>query len=514
MSGRWSITVAAVVTAGILGIPGGTIAGAGEETIRPAYMAGSWYPGEPDALAEAVDRLLAEAAPPGLTARPVAVIAPHAGYRFSGATAAAGYKCLQNLTYKRVMVLAFSHRHAGTYDGVDVPGKLTAYATPLGEVPIDREVCDALLREPVFASHPGVDRGEHSLELQLPFLQRVLKGFRLVPLLVGRMTNADETAAARALLPYLDEETLLVASSDFTHFGPNFGYQPFREDVPNKLRELGDRAAAPLLKGDYDGFTDHLAKTRDTICGYGPIRLLLRTLSMQGGAASVRAAFDTSGNLTGDWTNSVTYQSIVFTKPLGTLGAPERAELLRLARATVTAYLHGKQPPQVDPSKLPAGLGQLDGACFVTLTNRGRLRGCIGNMVASGPLYQAVIRNAVSACQDYRFVNHPVTAEELDQLHLEISYLTPMKRITNPDEIIVGRHGLLIEQGGRRGVLLPQVAYERGWTRREFLAEVCRKAGLPPDAWKRPDAKLYSFTAEVFGEAASQVEPIRGDSHD
>ncbi|MCK4659783.1 MAG: AmmeMemoRadiSam system protein B [Phycisphaerae bacterium] len=468
-------------------------------TVRPAYCAGGWYPGTAEALAKEVNDLLAKAAPPGLSGKPIAVIAPHAGYRFSAPTAAAGYKCLQGHAYKRVIVLAFSHTRAGTYQGVDVPDKLTAYHTPLGDVPIDREICDALLRKPGFAPHPGIDRGEHSLELQLPFLQRVLKGFRLVPLLVGRMSQADETEAARAILPYLDDDTLLVASTDFTHFGLRFGYQPFKDDVPNKLRELADRAVEPILKADYDGFVKHLDETGDTICGRGPVRLLLRILSMRGGASGVRTAFDTSGNLTGGWSNSVTYQSIVLTRVPGTLGSQEQAELLRLARQTVTAHLNSRELPKPDKTALPPALRQ-DGACFVTLENRGRLRGCIGNMQATGPLYQAVIHNAVSACQDYRFVQSPVTAGELDQIDIEISYLTPMKPVSKPGEIIVGRHGLHISLGGRRGVLLPQVAYERGWAREEFLAQVCRKAGLPLDAWKRPEAQIQCFTAEVFGE--------------
>lgn len=474
-------------------------------TVRPAYCAGNWYPGEADVLAKEVDRLLARAGPTEIPGKPIAVISPHAGYRFSAPTAAAGYKCFQSHAYKRVIVLAFSHRNASAYSGVDVPGKLTAYRTPLGEVSIDRKVCDVLLGDPLFASHPGIDRGEHSLELQLPFLQRVLAygadstGFRLVPLLVGKMSESDYTAAAHAILPWIDDETLLVASSDFTHFGPRFGYQPFKEDIPDKLRELGDNAAAPILRCDYDGFAAHLAQTHDTICGKGPIRLLLRVLSMRGGAAGARAAFDTSGNLTGNWTNSVTYQSIVLTETPGTLGEPERAELLRLARETVTAHLNGKATSQPEVASLPAAL-LADGACFVTLENHGRLRGCIGNMIANGPLYQAVIRNAVSACRDHRFVDNPVTTSELDQLHIEISYLTPMKRVANPDEIIVGRHGLHIALDGRRGVLLPQVAYERGWSREEFLAQTCRKAGLTRNAWKRPDAEIRFFTAEVFGE--------------
>ncbi len=469
--------------------------------VRPAQFAGSWYPGEPGALRQEVDKLLARAAPPDISGKPVAVIAPHAGYTYCAPVAAAGYACLRGHTYKRVIVLAFSHRYASAYEGVDVPKDLTAYATPLGDVPIDRAACERLLGNPLFTSDPRVGNGEHSLELQLPFLQRVLKEFSLVPLLVGRMSDADYAAAAQAIVPLVDENTLLVASSDFTHFGARFGYRPFTEDVPNKIRGLAEQAAAPLLRCDYDGFADHIAKTQDTICGRGPILLLLRVLSMQGGAKAVRTAYDASGQMGGDWTNSVTYQSFVFTRRPPTLGAAERAELLRLARRTVTAHLNGQELPKVEVDKLPAGL-RSDGACFVTLENKGQLRGCIGNMAATGPLYEAVIRNAVSACKDRRFVNNPVTVEELDALHIEISHLTPMKKVADPDEVVVGQHGLLIGLGPQRGVLLPQVAYERGWTRNEFLAQTCHKARLPLDAWKRPEAEIYSFEAEVFGEPA------------
>ncbi|GAG06302.1 unnamed protein product, partial [marine sediment metagenome] len=262
-----------------------------------------------------------------------------------------------------------------------------------------------------------------------------------------------------------------------------------------KLRELADQAAGQIMECDFDGFADHLTQTRDTICGRGPIQLLLRILSMQGGAKGVRAAFDTSGHMTGDWTNSVTYQSIVLVRRPDKLDKPQRAELLRIARQTAAAHLNGKRPAAVDADKLPAAL-RADGACFVTLKNHGRLRGCIGNMRATGPLYKAVIRNAVEACRDPRFVPNPVTVKELEQINVEISHLTPMERIANTDEIIVGRHGLLIVSGSRRGVLLPQVAYEYGWTRGEFLSQVCRKANLPLDAWKRSGVEIYSFEAE------------------
>ena len=473
--------------------------GAGDPTVRPAYCAGSWYPAEAERLAKQVDDLVARASPPSITGKPVAVISPHAGYRFSAPTAAAGYACLRGHTYNRVIVLAFSHRGAGRYSGVDVPSELTAYQTPLGPVPIERKVCDDLLGKAGFSSHPGIDRGEHSLELQLPLLQRVLGEFRLVPLLVGRMSDRQYAEAAGAIIPWLDENTVLVASTDFTHYGASFGYLPFSEDVPDRLGELADQAAVPIVRCDFDGFVDHLAKTGDTICGRGPVTLLLRILSMQGGAQGLRTALDTSGNITGEWTSSVTYQSFVFTRRPGTLGEPERVQLLGLARQTVAAHLRGEPAPKVEAADLPAALRN-DGACFVTLQNHGRLRGCIGNKRAVGPLYQAVIHNAIAACGDRRFVNNPVTVPELDQLDIEISYLTPLKRVVNTDDIIVGRHGLWIALGNREGVLLPQVAYERGWTRAEFLGQVCRKARLPADAWKQPGVVIHTFEAEVFGE--------------
>jgi AmmeMemoRadiSam system protein A len=313
------------------------------------------------------------------------------------------------------------------------------------------------------------------------------------------MAPQQYAVVAQAIVPLLDHDTLLVASSDFTHFGPSFRYTPFKDNVPENLRLLADQAVAPILQCDFDGFQNHLNKTRDTICGRGPISLLLRILSMKDSAKAVRAAFDTSGNITGDWKNSVTYMSFVFINRPGTLNQDQRSSLLKLARETATACLNGREPPKLSPGDLDPVLRK-NGACFVTLENNGQLRGCIGNMTATVSLYEAVIKSALSACKDYRFASNPVTADELSQIHIEISYLTPMKRIKNTDEIIIGRHGLLIALGQHRGVLLPQVAARRGWTRNEFLAQTCRKARLPATAWKRPAAEIYCFEAEVFGE--------------
>jgi len=471
----------------------------GADEVRAPCCAGSWYPGDAESLAKTIDGLLGEAAPPRIEGRPLALIAPHAGYRFSAPVAAVGYKSLEGHSYKRVIAIAFSHRYAGTYNGVDVPKSLTAYRTPLGDVPIDREACEELIKSKLYSSHSNIDREEHSLELQLPFLQRAVPGFQLVPLLVGEMSTQDYAKAAEALLPFLDEETLIVVSSDFTHFGANYGYRPFRSDVPAKLMELADQAYAPLENADFDGFVEHLETTNDTICGRGPILLLLRTLSMRGGAKGVRAAVDTSGRMLGDWANSVTYQSIVFVPRPDKLNPEERALLLHLTRRTVMAQLSGKDHVQLNEEEIPASL-KVDGASFVTLKNRGELRGCIGNMVANGPLWKSVVQNSVMACQDYRFAENPVTVGELDEIELEVSYLTPLERIDGPEDIVIGRDGLLLQWGRQSGVLLPQVAYELGWTRSDFLEALCRKAGVPRGTWKRKDAALYSFEAEVFSE--------------
>jgi len=480
-------------------------AGSGGSKVRQACCAGSWYPGEPSALAEMVDGLLAQAPVPDVRDKPLAIIAPHAGYAYSAPVAAAAYRHLQGHKYKRVILLAFSHRLSGTYNGVDVPGEYTAYATPLGEVPVDRESCDLLLRSTAFASHPGCDRDEHSLELQLPFLQSVAGEFKIVPLHVGRMSTQDYARAAAAMLPLLDADTLLVASTDFTHYGAAFGYEPFRDDIPDNIRKLADNAAQVIENVDFDGFASHIDKTGDTICGRGPISLLMRIFSMKMGVRGLRTAHDTSGRMSGDWSSRcVTYQSFVFVPRESVLDEREQTELLKLARQTAVAFLNKADLPNVEIEKLPAGISQ-DGACFVTLERHGELRGCIGNMEATGPLYQSVMHNAISACQDRRFIHNPVTAPEIADIDIEISYLTPMQQISDVMKIVVGRDGLLISLGGRRGVLLPQVAAERGWTREEFLQATCRKASLPLDSWKRPEAMISVFTAEVFGERSRQT---------
>jgi len=501
----WPVIAAGVFLAMLCGsLQAGSRDGPSKQTgaVRPAWCAGTWYPADPDVLRAQVNEYLQSATVPALPGRPVALICPHAGLKYSGRIAATAYKTVRGGDYSRVIILAISHRYGGLFRGASILRDVMYYRTPLGLVLVDRQVCDALLEHPLVSSFSAAHAGEHSLEIQLPFLQCVLKKFRLVPILLGRMELSDYPALARVLSQYVDDRTLLVASSDFTHYGRSYGYVPFKENVPEGLRRLLDGALQPLRLCDFDGFYEHLVKTRDTICGRVPVLLLLKILSMRGGAEGHVLATDFSGRMTGDWSASVTYVAMAFTGRPSRIDDAQRRALLRLARRAARHWLTAGAKLQVpDPAALGLSGPSLEkGAAFVTFTNSGRLRGCIGNIVADRPLYQAVIDNAVNALQDPRFVADPITLKELPDLEIEISVLTPMQRVTDLSEVVVGRDGLMVQYDGYRGLLLPQVAARYGWTRLEFLRQTCVKAGLPASAADRFALKIWKFQAEVFSE--------------
>jgi AmmeMemoRadiSam system protein A len=242
------------------------------------------------------------------------------------------------------------------------------------------------------------------------------------------------------------------------------------------------------------------------------VALLLATLQPIEAIQGRRVAYATSGQLTGSWTNSVTYAGVVFWRSGAGLNEDEQHTLLHLARNTVTAFLERGTAPALDVAQydLTPGLRTL-GAAFVTLRNRAELRGCIGHIVAVQPLYASVAENAYHACLDPRFRNNPVTSHEVSDLHIEVSVLTPMRRLLDPRDVRVGTDGLLIVRGRNRGVLLPQVPIEQGWNREQFLGQACLKAGLPVSAWRDPQTEVYRFSAQVFGEE-DRGAPARSDA--
>lgn len=474
-------------------------------TVRPPAVAGQFYPGNRERLASELERFVGGGAPAG-TGVVRALIVPHAGYQFSGAAAGKAYALVKDSTrFRRVVVLAPSHRVP--FRGLSVGG-YEAFSTPLGNIPVDSGTCRRLTE----ASRRITDRSdphtaEHALEVQLPFLQHVLGEFHLVPILCGDLTAADVRELAPVLREELfDDQTLLVVSSDFTHYGRSFGYLPFTERIPERLKELDMGAVQKIEAVDPEGFLSYIDRTDATICGGMPIALLLGALRPDRERLLARLIeYTTSGHITGDFQHSVSYVSVAFFETGNECGqesefqlsAAERDRLLHLARETISRNLRGDGPADPDPESLSPTL-RVPGAAFVTLHVNGRLRGCIGNLQAKEPLYRNVIHNATSAAfHDPRFT--PLTSAEYDGLSIEISVLTPAREIASLEAFEVGRHGIILEKHGRRAVFLPQVASEQGWDRETTARHLALKAGLPASAWRR-NARFFVFEAIVFGE--------------
>jgi AmmeMemoRadiSam system protein B/AmmeMemoRadiSam system protein A len=482
-------------------VPGSSSGG-----VREPILAGSWYPGDAEQLGKAIRTYLERGE--RSDAEVTALIIPHAGYRYSGPTAGRGFAAVQGRTFDRVILLGPSHRVP--LEGAALPDD-EAWRTPLGDVEIDRQAIDVLKNSRGFKIYRPAHAQEHCLEIQIPFLQVALAGgFKIVPIVIGQINERLCSRLAAGIEEILDENTLIIISSDFTHYGANYGYVPFDQNIPEEIERLDRGAIACIEKLAPREFSDYVSRTGATICGAAPIRVLL-TLLKDGRAEVTTLGYARSGDLMMDFSNSVSYASIAFASqsepqdpPTGTarrfLDAREQSYLLDLARRTILAKLEGRPSPTVQiADRFPADspLHEVRGL-FVTLTKHGRLRGCMGNIEGTLPLAEGVaVQALVSAFDDPRFP--PVGSEEIDETEIEISVLTPLELVSGPEEIEVGRHGVLLEKHGHRAVFLPQVATEQGWNRDTFLSQLCRKAGLAPEEW-RSGAKLEVFEAQVFGE--------------
>ena len=275
---------------------------------REAVLAGSWYPGTKKALSATAKKYLGEAGPIDVKGRPVAVIAPHAGYQYSGLAAGWAFRPLEGWKIKRVILMGPSHRYP--LRGVSVDA-FDNYVTPLGKVPVDKEACKELLKKPFFKREPRASLDEHSLEIELPFLQTVLEEFTLIPLIVGDVNESEAARIAGELKRFVDDETVVVASSDFTHYGMSFGYAPFRKDVRKNIEKLDKGAIDLILKKDLTGYLSYLGKTGATICGRNPIAILIEMLPENAHGHLLK--YYTSGDLTDDYSHSVSYAAILFT---------------------------------------------------------------------------------------------------------------------------------------------------------------------------------------------------------
>lgn len=476
-------------------------------TTLSSTIAGSWYPGSAVELRRMLNEYAAAVPPPAEDAPvPNILILPHAGYAYSAATALYAVREIMAAPFHRVVVLAPSHRCACR--DVLIAPESDSINTPFGDIPVDRPAIDRIARNFAVQCSDAVHAGEHAAQIEYPLLQYALQHFQLVPLIVGELSETGLLRAAAALREILDDRTLLVISSDFTHYGAHFDYLPFaRQDAPAKVRELDRQAFDAIAALDGPAFDAVLHRTGATICGRNPLRLLL-ALAPPGTRVAQRA-YTTSADATGDAAEFVCYLAAVGyadwqkpeSGPPDELSGAAKKQLLQMARRAIEHALTTRRAPATDAYRADATPAmRRPMGCFVTLTNRrsGHLRGCIGEIEAQRPLFEAVTARAIDAAfRDPRF--YPLAAEEWPEIRIEISALTPEHPVTSWRDIQIGRHGMTLAKEGHMAVFLPQVAPEQGWDLETTLTHLAQKAGLGPDDW-RQGAQFTVFEAIVFHE--------------
>lgn len=456
-------------------------------TMQGPAVAGQFYPSSAKDLKNMVENDLAQAPQKQFDGEIIGLIVPHAGYQYSGPIAAAGFKQIQGKTYKRVVVMGISHQvpiHGAALSTKDV------YHTPLGDIPIDTAAVKTILKKYSWASDDqNPYKVEHSLEVELPFLQTTLKNFILVPLLIGmgdKNTFDDIATALNSEFP--DNDTLFVASTDLSH------YHPYDEAV-----NIDRKTIKTVCDEDTENYAKALADEKIELCGSSPVYIMKKIAAMRNAKLNL-VQYANSGDTAGDRSRVVGYAAIAVVMPQSskTLSDAQKAELLKLARTTLDAHVSGKKlPPLPSDNSL-----KVPGAAFVTLRKHGELRGCIGQIIARGSLDKTVQDMTMAAAsEDPRFP--PVKPNELKDIDLEISVLTPPEELPDPLSVRVGTDGLIIEKDYHRGVLLPQVPTEQGWNKTQYLEGLAQKAGLPKDGWH--GAKFLRFQAIVFGEKSAAL---------
>ncbi len=469
-----------------------------DSIVRPATQADRFYEGDPRHLADEVDEYLSRHEDSQNGRHVAALIVPHAGYYFSGNVAAAGYKVLNTEKhYKRIFILGPSHYE--WVDGASVNYAVDYYSTPLGLVPVDCETGGKLVQaDSVFLYLPAAHDREHCIEVQLPFLQRRLHQVPpIVPIVVGTTRIDRLRRIAEALKPYFNDDNLFIISSDFSHY-------PSYDDA----RKVDAKTGEALLTGDVERFMDVLQENAQSgcrnlatsACGAAPITVLL--LMLDGMGDITHQLYQNSGDIDNhDHSRVVGYHAFaVYHNAKDSaqqegefiLTQDDKAMLKEIARNSIESAFSGVSTPT---PKLSPTLLRKCGA-FVTLHKHGRLRGCIGHFGEDTPLHEMVAEMArAAAFEDPRFP--PLSRSELEKVKIEISVLTPMRRIHSIDEFHLHKHGIYIRKGYRSGTFLPQVADEVNWTKEEFLGHCSQdKAHLGWDGWR--DAELYVYEAIVF----------------
>jgi AmmeMemoRadiSam system protein A len=357
----------------------------------------------------------------------------------------------------------------------------------LGIAEIDDDLAAEIAESTGFKYHAKAHREEHSVEMQIPFIQKVLPQAKIVPIVMGRPSKKTISSLAKAFADALSKKrALIVASTDLSHF--------FSKEKANRV----DSETAALIQDlDTDEIIKKMARNENIMCGGGPVSSVLLYAKNSGNARVELLKYMDSSHAGGPESRVVGYVAAAVyadkPEPPFTLDEEEKTELLRIAQSALEMYVTENRVYN-SLTDNPKFIGKK--GAFVTLKKKGRLRGCIGFIEPALPLNQTIVHAAIyAASRDARF--KPVQSSELEDIEVEISVLTPLRKIENPKEVKVGTHGLVITKGDRKGLLLPQVPVENRWSRRTFLEQTCYKAGLPKDAW-RSGADIYVFEAIVF----------------
>jgi len=483
-------------------------AGKGGGQVRPPAVAGKFYPESASILKLAIEQFMQDAIP-AQAKEPLAIVVPHAGYIYSGQICADGYNQVANQPYDAVIILGTNHTTAGLRKIALYPGD--GFRTPLGTVPVDGEIVSALLdASPDCVADAAPHVREHSIEVQLPFIQLLFPKATIVPAIACEADAALVTRFGAALAGVLKgRRALIVASSDLSHYPSATDAELVDNETLATIPSLDPAALHAAIR------TQMARRIRglDTCaCGEAPIMAAMAAAKAMGATGGRVVSYANSGDLPiGERERVVGYGAVVLgsglapvkeaVSDLSATGKPltpeDKRMLLALARETISRYLTTQMVP------LPRGFSPAareQRGVFVTLKKHGNLRGCIGRMIPDRPLAILVGMMAIQAAfEDPRF--RPVTLEEVPKIEIEISVLTPMKQVSGPGEIEVGRDGVLLQKGRASAVFLPQVAPEQGWGRDEMLCNLCQKAGLQENAWQEEGACFSTFQAEVFGEA-------------
>lgn len=472
--------------------------------IRYPAVAGQFYEDDQELLKKEIDNYLAKVDISGSTEEIKGIIVPHAGYYYSAGVAASAYKSLQGRSIKNVILIGNSHSQY--FSGIAIDDS-DVWQTPLGEIEVNKKLArdvadydDSIIK---INKEPHIE--DHILEVQLPFLQTVLKPeFKIVPIVFGNAEADNYLTLAQSLQKNIGMDDLIVISTDMSH------YPSYEEanDIDNKTIEK-------ILEGDIGELEKHIREIKNRnvageetlLCGSDSVKTIME-LADNMGWTTEKLDYKNSGDISGDKGRVVGYGAVVYTTSeklkvesykvaeKNNFTNEQKNILLQIAKETVESFVGDGVIPEFNITD--ERLLQKQGA-FVTLHQNGQLRGCIGQIIPTSQDLWEVVRDMAieAATEDPRF--YPVSKDDLNQLKYEISVLSVPEKIDDWKKIELGKHGVIVRQGNRAGVFLPQVVTETGWSREELLSQLCsQKAGLDPKCYLDPNVEIKIFTAEVF----------------